>query len=74
MEKYKYKVKITLLDNTVITTEKEYNWDNYADELNKTNIPFININGIVINKSSIKTIITTENEKDDEYWEEDIDE
>jgi len=68
-KKYKYQVKITLLDNTVITTEKEYDWDNYADELNKTNIPFININGIVINKSSIKTIITTENaqkEKDKE--------
>lgn len=62
--KYKYQVKITLLDNTVITTEKEYNWNNYADELNKTNIPFININGIVINKSSIKTIITTKNEKE----------
>lgn len=64
-KKYKYQVKITLLDNTVITTEKEYDWDNYADELNKTNIPFININGIVINKSSIKTIITTENEKEE---------
>ena len=63
-KKYKYQVKITLLDNTVIITEKEYNWDNYADELNKTNIPFININGIVINKSSIKTIITTKNEKE----------
>lgn len=60
---YKYKITVTLLDNTVITTEKEYNWDNYADELNKTNIPFININGIVINKSSIKTIITTEIKK-----------
>lgn len=69
-KKYKYQVKITLLDNTVIITEKEYNWDNYADELNKTNIPFININGIVINKSSIKTIITTKNEQE----EEDIDE
>jgi len=64
-KKYKYQVKITLLDNTVIITEKEYNWDNYADELNKTNIPFININGIVINKSSIKTIITTEYEKEE---------
>ena len=64
-KKYKYQVKITLLDNTVITTEKEYDWNNYADELNKTNIPFININGIVINKSSIKTIITTENEKEE---------
>ena len=62
-KKYKYQVKITLLDNTVITTEKEYNWNNYADELNKTNIPFININGIVLNKNSIKTIITTENEQ-----------
>ena len=67
--KYKYQVKITLLDNTVITTEKEYNWDNYANELNKTNIPFININGIVINKSSIKTIITTENEKEEKSEE-----
>lgn len=64
-KKYKYQVKITLLDNTVITTEKEYDWDNYADELNKTNIPFININGIVINKSSIKTIITTEKEEEE---------
>ncbi len=64
-KKYKYQVKITLLDNTVITTEKEYDWSNYADELNKTNIPFININGIVINKSSIKTIITTENEQEE---------
>ena len=64
-KKYKYQVKITLLDNTVIITEKEYNWDNYADELNKTNIPFININWLVINKSSIKTIITTEYEKEE---------
>lgn len=63
--KNKYQIKITLLDNTVITTKKEYNWDNYADELNKTNIPFIDINGIVINKSSIKTIITTEIEKEE---------
>lgn len=63
---YKYKVTITLLDNTVITTNKEYNRDNYADELNKTNIPFININGIVINKSSIKTIITDKIENEEE--------
>ena len=61
---YKYKVTITLIDDTVITTEKEYNWDNYADELNKTNIPFININGNVIKKRSIKTIITTKIEKE----------
>lgn len=74
-KKYKYQVKITLLDNTVITIEKEYNWGNYADELNKTNNPFININGIVINKSSIKTIITTESEKeekDEECYEDEI--
>lgn len=61
---YKYKVTITLIDDTVITTEKEYNWDNYTDELNKTNIPFININGNVIKKRSIKTIITTKIEKE----------
>lgn len=61
---YKYKVTITLIDDTVITTEKEYNWDNYIDELNKTNIPFININGNVIKKRSIKTIITTKIEKE----------
>lgn len=63
----KYKITITLLDDTVITTEEKDNWNNYADELNKTNILFININGNVINKSSIKTIITTKmEEKEDE--------
>lgn len=65
-EKYKYKVTVTLLDGTVITTKKEYNWSNYVDELNKTNIPFIDVNGIVINKSSIKTIITTEIKTEEE--------
>lgn len=65
-EKYKYQVKITLLDNTVIVVGKEYNWGNYVDELNKTNVPFIDINGTVINKSSIKTIIITENKKEEE--------
>lgn len=60
---YKYEVKITLMDNTVIITKKEYDWDDYADKLSNTNNSFVNINDVIVNKNLIKTIIVTEIEK-----------
>ena len=65
-DEYKYQVKITLLDGTVITVDKEYSWGTYTDELNKTNNPFIEIERNTIRKSSIKTIITTKIKKEEE--------
>lgn len=61
-EKCKYKVTIVLVDGTILTEYKEYQFDNYYNELNDTRNSFITIGDTSVNKISINFIKVTENE------------